>query len=561
LRFSFGIIVADPALKGWQLACVKRLTDSALGAFRCLVEFGSRPVSPSKNRYEQRLKRLKLPSLVATPLDEVCADFERVTRLKGELSDLDSLKDAVRSHQLDFLLDFSEDRYGCGFVDVSPYGVWAFVHSDLELFVSPAIGFWEIYYDHATTSAALVRLIRNDAGGVVLKQGHLATVHRSLGKNIEGICHLLVNWPALVCRDLEANCASYFNAAPCAQAPMDYDFPTGYELARVDIMTAADRMRRYIDSRLYLPDWEIARLVGTGAGYLGENLQGKVENIHPFQKGHFVADPFVFERDGKRYVFCEDYSYASNRGVISACEIGSTSYSPLRPVIEAPYHLSYPQVFEFDNTIYCLPEAVDQRKVQLYYATDFPYGWQAIGSPLLEDFAAVDSTLLQYGGSWWLFCTNLDEGYHSHLYVFYADQLLGKWQPHKKNPVKIDVRSAGPAGPSFLHGGSLYRPAQDCSRTYGGCININRIERLTNTEFCERVVGTIRPPRGSYGQGIHTISSAGDLWVVDVLRYVYNPRAPWAFFSDAAQATLLRLGFSQSTLHSFKRRVRGGRKL
>src|SRR5213596_456309 len=56
---------------------------------------------------------------------------------------------------------------------------------------------------------------------------------------------------------------------------------------------------------------------------------------------------------------------------------------------------------------------------------------------------------------------------------------LGPWRPHPGNPVKVDVRSSRPAGGPFLFGGNLYRPAQDCSRTYGGGITINRVTHLS----------------------------------------------------------------------------------
>ncbi len=36
--------------------------------------------------------------------------------------------------------------------------------------------------------------------------------------------------------------------------------------------------------------------------------------------------------------------------------------------------------------------------------------------------------------------------------------------------------------------GALYRPAQDCSVTYGGAVVINRIDRLTPEEFSEQPV-------------------------------------------------------------------------
>ncbi len=45
--------------------------------------------------------------------------------------------------------------------------------------------------------------------------------------------------------------------------------------------------------------------------------------------------------------------------------------------------------------------------------------------------------------------------------------LEGPWEPHRRNPVKCDVRGSRPAGTPFVHGGELYRPAQDGSKRYG----------------------------------------------------------------------------------------------
>ena len=55
------------------------------------------------------------------------------------------------------------------------------------------------------------------------------------------------------------------------------------------------------------------------------------------------------------------------------------------------------------------------------------------------------------------------------------------------------ARSARPAGPIFAHEGRLYRPAQDCSRTYGGAVVIHRIEALTPEIFREVAVARLDP--------------------------------------------------------------------
>jgi hypothetical protein len=107
------------------------------------------------------------------------------------------------------------------------------------------------------------------------------------------------------------------------------------------------------------------------------------------------------------------------------------------------------------------------------------------------------------------------------LFIFHAAALRGPWLPHAANPVKCDLRSARPAGPLFLMGEDLCRPAQDCSVTYGGAVVVNRIERLTPTEFVERPFARLTPAtRGPFPDGLHTLSAAGNLTLVDGKRHV-----------------------------------------
>jgi len=70
----------------------------------------------------------------------------------------------------------------------------------------------------------------------------------------------------------------------------------------------------------------------------------------------------------------------------------------------------------------------------------------------------------------------------------------------------------------------LYRPAQDCSRTYGGRVIINRVLTLTPLAFRETQVATVEPDRtGRYPAGLHTLSQVGDITLIDGKRVVFSP--------------------------------------
>jgi hypothetical protein len=155
----------------------------------------------------------------------------------------------------------------------------------------------------------------------------------------------------------------------------------------------------------------------------------------------------------------------------------------------------------------------------LYRVTgDVPHRFEFVAT-LLENFPAVDSTVFQHGDLYWLLCSPQEKS-GSHLHAFYAREPFGPWVPHPSNPVKIDIRGARPAGPPFVVDGALYRPAQDSSRTYGGRVVINRVVALSPTEFAEVPHAHVGPEKdGPFGEGLHTVSFAGDYCVIDGKRW------------------------------------------
>ncbi len=70
--------------------------------------------------------------------------------------------------------------------------------------------------------------------------------------------------------------------------------------------------------------------------------------------------------------------------------------------------------------------------------------------------------------------------------------------------------------------GCLYRPSQDCSRSYGERITLNRVLKLTPEEFEEEQAGSVEPfEDGPYPDGIHTIAGVGEMTVVDGMRKTF----------------------------------------
>jgi hypothetical protein len=186
------------------------------------------------------------------------------------------------------------------------------------------------------------------------------------------------------------------------------------------------------------------------------------------------------------------------------------------PVLEEPWHLSYPQIFERDGAIWMLPEASGGKRLVLYRATGFPDRWQAEAT-LLDGVELSDATLLDFGGRLWLFATNRD-GFGSTsdtLVVFSAPALTGPWTPHPMNPVLIDRRSARPGGGFVRRDNRLFLPVQDGTLGYGGGLGIAELTRLD-----ERTVRMSDPvPVSASGDWphpmVHTLNRHGRLEAID----------------------------------------------
>ncbi len=324
---------------------------------------------------------------------------------------------------------------------------------------------------------------------------------------------------ALVARAAERAAAARTDAPPDA-APSPA--PTTAEL----IFRSPLAWARIVGARLlFVRPWQIRVRVRRGEPTAGWTSQ---EQLLRWRDGHLYADPMLFEHGGAHHLFCEDLPLGSGRAVISHVELGAGGApgGPPQPVLERPYHLSYPFVFEHRGEVFMIPESSAERRVELYRASRFPDEWQ-LEAVLLDGLIASDATLLEENGRLWLFvcvavthATMLDE-----LHLFSAAELTGPWVPHPLNPVVSDVSRARPAGAILRWGSQLVRPGQDCSRRYGGAVTFQAIDELSPEGYAEHEIARLDPGDVA-GRATHTYASDGAYEAIDLRRRRLRPMRP-----------------------------------
>lgn len=427
----------------------------------------------------------------------------------------------IQACRLDVLVQVGSREMRGGILRGARHGVWTYRHGERGPGPGGTPGYWEVMRSAPAFESQLWMLAPEPERCRVIYRSHSTTHDMSLSDNLSNALWKALHFVPRKLKELYEDGAEEFLARAAGQdAPRQVldaraaAAPASGERALLVWRKFLQKLGRKLDEKLYFWQWFV--LYHAGAE-LTTSL-GRFKALTP-PKDRLWADPFVVARDGKHYVFIEELLYARGKGHISVIVLdrdGGVS-EPMR-VLEAPYHLSYPFIFEFDGSLYMIPESGANRTVDLYRCTAFPTGWE-FQRTLMKGCRAVDATLLQHGGKWWMFVNQAEtEGASTwdELHLYYSDSPLSeRWVPHRRNPVVSDTRRARPAGRLFLRDGRLYRPAQDCSGHYGYAFNLCEVVELTEREYRERVVTRVEPGWDRRVVSTHTFNHADGLTVAD----------------------------------------------
>jgi hypothetical protein len=198
----------------------------------------------------------------------------------------------------------------------------------------------------------------------------------------------------------------------------------------------------------------------------------------------FVADPFMVQHAGRWYMFFEVMNSETKRGEIGlATSDDAFSWTYEQIVLNEPFHLSYPYVFEWRGEYYMIPETLGASAVCLYKAEDFPARWSRQQKLLAG--AHADPSVVYFNDLWWMFVCSAPYG-HDVLRLYFARDLEGPWKEHPRSPiVRSDKCRARPAGRLLQMGQRIIRFAQDCVPTYGASVRAFEISELTRDRYVE----------------------------------------------------------------------------
>ena len=439
---------------------------------------------------------------------------------------------ASADHDVAFALGGFDDSQLDG---IARYGVWRFYFGSGGEEGEALAGFREVADNAALSGSGLkVRL----APGALPRSAYQSwsrTYPFSVARNRAQLLAKTAEFACRALRELHRSGFEWLEQCRTIHAAPDrvIAMPGTLDLARNVGAIGSRIVRRGLEKALNVEQWFLAyrfnergRAPRPGeAATVAPDLKGYTRLVPP--KDRYWADPFALEKNGRYFVFFEELPFKTGRAHISMLEIDRATgkASAAQPVLERPYHLSYPFLMEHEGQLYMIPETAQNGTVELYRCIDFPLRWK-LERVLMEGVRCVDATFHRGADRWWMFANAAAQDsrvFDDELHLFSADRLHGEWIPHPRNPVKSDARCARPAGQLFWRNGALYRPAQICAPLYGSGLSINRVLRLTPRDYAERQVERILPSRREGLLGLHTVNRAGDLTVIDA--FMRRPRS------------------------------------
>ncbi|MBN1870880.1 MAG: hypothetical protein JW847_09930 [Candidatus Omnitrophica bacterium] len=538
-KLRFGIMCDSDAIADWQAQCIDQLLASGIAELK-LVMIPDKERIRKKNPWRKLLRKVSNKMLyrlwqrfvVRIKSDRRVLLGQRMASVsvlkcqwkndagsKGIFSD-GNIRE-IRKYGLDFILRFGFGIIRGEILNVPRYGIWSFHHGDGEKYCGQPGVFWEMYDDGYSIGGILQRITENIDRGIVLKRWWMENNKISWSKNLDELRYAGVGLPRQVCIDIVNNEADYFNVKENNETARLNKTPGNLKMCVFFFKVIRNRVVWLFLKLFQREKWNI--------GIIEQSIidvwqKGRLENVKWFPEyppGGFVSDPFGLFDDNHWHIFFEELKDAGSKGEISEWIVDKTlRVLDKREAFSSQEHVSYPYLIEHEGEFYSIPETSREGKVTLF-RVDLKTGKFREAAILLEGVKLSDPTVFRYHHRWWLF--GVSDG--PVLCGWHAPDLFGPWTPHANNPLKIDICTARPAGTPFEHEGVLYRPAQDCSRTYGGRVIINRIKTLTPTKFDEEVDRIIEPEKnGKYPEGFHTLSSAGRICFCDGKKWEYAPK-------------------------------------
>ncbi len=420
----------------------------------------------------------------------------------------------IKDKNLDVIIRLGSGIIKGKMLNASKNGVFSFHHGDNQFFRGGPPGFWEVYFGKPLTGFVIQKLTEILDGGEILFKGHVET-KSNYYLNQVSVFKNSTKYLSKVLDDLRGNKIK-FNINGDNKAKI-YKDPKFFETIKYLYNTYLKLIKRFFGEKLFNKKirWYVSYKSNEGLENLKLDDFKVIDNI---DKNRFLADPFVFKKDNKNFIFLEDFNFSKNKGIISCFEVENDKAKFLGPVLEESFHLSFPYIFEYDNQIFMCPETHQKREIRIYICEKFPLKWRFYKT-LIKNINSVDTILFEKDKLWWLITStsNMSIKDFNELNIFYSETgpLTDSWKAHDLNPIVVNPNIARNGG-IIINNEKIFRVSQKNGfNVYGEYFSVNEIKILNKNNFKEVNVINILPNFRKNLKGTHHLNNKDNFFVND----------------------------------------------
>ncbi|MEH7495887.1 glucosamine inositolphosphorylceramide transferase family protein, partial [Neobacillus niacini] len=272
--------------------------------------------------------------------------------------------DALKKEELDVILQFGVSKITSELVGLSKSGIWFYPHDHFgEGYIKEPKFFKAMFNKNVPLEFTLNTLLDDSEKSSVIYKTQSSVTRDSLFFNGNAMYWKASEFILRKLRDLKEgkmdNIKKYSGGAHNQNAKL----PENSETFKFILHLGLEKLK----SRISYEQWFLAL----------KKINGKMEDYTLIKPplDRFYADPFIIRKDDRTFIFFEEFIYSKGKGDISVIEIDQETNKISKPitVLDKPYHLSYPFLYEWKDEIYMIPETSGNRTIELYKAKNFPY--------------------------------------------------------------------------------------------------------------------------------------------------------------------------------------------
>lgn len=443
-------------------------------------------------------------------LKKICSNIINIENLEFNDDELTKISDK----NLDLILKMEKGNIKGKILEIPKFGVISCRFDDKNIgFVGP-VGFWQVYFKKTSSSFTIIKHKNNDGENEIIFEGSLPTKNFYYHNKIF-IFKQTAKYIDIVCQKIYEN---NLNIKLEKFSPLPSKHPKFFEVfyyLTKNILFFFFKLFEKISGRKSY--WKV--------GFKEDNFENydfkSFTIINDLEKNRFLADPFLFKHNNFNYLFAEDYNFNKKKGVISCYQLNKDKYKYIGKALEEDFHLSFPFIFQYNNEIFMCPETHKINEIRLYQSTNFPLSWK-YKTTLIRNIYAIDTIIFEKDNIWWLLTTTDKNGIDdlSELSIFYSKDgpLTNNWIPHKLNPIYVDPLKARNGGILFQKD-EIFRINQKIDfNSYGKEFNVNKIIKVDENNFEEKLIKNIKPDFFKNIFGTHHMNNNEDYTVFDFLK-------------------------------------------